>query len=233
MVKKCRNFGVKNIFVSGLVYTKRIKIEIIEDLHKKLVSVCKEMQVHFIDNGNICGFNLFKDGLHLLDSGKRLLANNFIFKPVSLTESLYTYNDDINEVGNHDVPCDTPLTLKNPKLKNKNRLILGHLNINSLAGKLDQLQLLIGKNIDILVITDTKIDSSFPKAQFKIEGFSMPFRIDRNRIGGEVLNYVREDITRKQLTKHKLPDDIEGIFIEINLRKIKWLLFGSYHSPQQ
>ena len=79
MVKKCRSFGVKNIFVSGPVYTERIKMEILEDLHKKLVSVCKEIQVHFIDNINICGFNIFKNGLHLLDSEKRWLANNFIF----------------------------------------------------------------------------------------------------------------------------------------------------------
>ena len=110
---------------------------------------------------------------------------------------------------------------------------MGHLNINSLAGKLDQFKLLIGKNIDILVITETKIDSSFPKAQFKIEGFSMPFRLDCYRFGGGVLIYVREDIPCKQLTKHKLPDDIEGIFIEINLRKVKWLLFGTYRPPQQ
>ena len=110
---------------------------------------------------------------------------------------------------------------------------MGHLNINSLAGKLDQLKLLIRKNIDVLVITETKTNSSFPKAQFKIKGFSMPFRLDRNSFGGGVLIYVREDIPCKQLTKHKLPGDIEGIFIEINLRKGKWLLFGTYHPPQQ
>ena len=34
------------------------------------------MQVHFIDNRNIRGFNIFKIDLHL--SGKRLLANNFV-----------------------------------------------------------------------------------------------------------------------------------------------------------
>ena len=86
---------------------------------------------------------------------------------------------------------------------------MGHLNINSLVGKLDQLKLLIGKNIDILVITETKAESSFPKAQFKIEGFSMLFRLVHNRFGGEVLICIREDIHCKQLAKHKLLDDIE------------------------
>ena len=83
------------------------------------------------------------------------------------------------------------------------------------------------------MITETKVDSSFPKAQFKIEGFSMHFRVDRNRFHGGVLIYVQEDIPCKQLNKHKLPDDIVGIFIEINLRKVKWLLFGTCHPPQQ
>ena len=34
-------------------------------------------------------------------------------------------------------------------------------------------------------------------------------------------------------TKHKFPDDIEAIFIEINFRKCKWLLCGLYHPPSQ
>ena len=45
--------------------------------------------------------------------------------------------------------------------------------------------------------------------------------------------YVREDIPSKTLMKHNLPDDIEGLFMEINLRKFKWILFGSYHPPSQ
>ena len=35
------------------------------------------------------------------------------------------------------------------------------------------------------------------------------------------------------LTKHVFPDDVEGLFIELNFRKGKWLLFGTYHSPTQ
>ena len=78
MIKKCRNFGVKYIFVSGLAYTKRIITEFLEDVHLKLVNVCKEMRVYFIDNRNITRFYLFRDGLPLLESGKKLLANSFV-----------------------------------------------------------------------------------------------------------------------------------------------------------
>ena len=139
----------------------------------------------------------------------------------------------MNELGDNNDPSDTLSILRNLKLKNINRLVLGHLNINSLAGKFDQLKALIKRNIDILVLAETKIDSSFPNAQFRIDGFSIAFRLDRNRFGGGVLIYVREDIPCKELTQHKLPENIEGLFIEINLRKQKFLLFGGYRSPRE
>ena len=69
--------------------------------------------------------------------------------------------------------------------------------------------------------------------QILIEGYSSPFRFDSNRYGGGILIYVRQDTPCKQLFKHTLTSDIEGIFVEINLRKVKWLLFGTYHPPSQ
>ena len=45
--------------------------------------------------------------------------------------------------------------------------------------------------------------------------------------------FVRKDIPSKLLTKHVFPDDIEGLFLEINFRKTKWLLYGTYHPPSQ
>ena len=105
--------------------------------------------------------------------------------------------------------------------------------MNSISGKFEQLKLLVPGNIDVLVITETKLDDTFPTAQFSIDGFSIPYRQDRNKNGGGILIYVREDIPNKILTKHNFPSGIEGIFVEINLRKMKWLLLGTYHPPSQ
>ena len=107
------------------------------------------------------------------------------------------------------------------RLKNINKLVISHLNINSLSNKFDQLKLIIKNKVDILVITETKLDSSFPDSQFIIDGFRQPYRLDRNKHGGGVMIFVSEDITSKLVSKHTLPNDIEGMFIEINLRKIK------------
>ena len=87
--------------------------------------------------------------------------------------------------------------------------------------------------VDILIITETKLDNTFPVSQFHIDGYSKPYRLDRNRNGGGIIIYVREDIPNRMLTKHNFPDNIEGLFIELNFRKSKWLLGGMYHPPSQ
>ena len=71
-------------------------------------------------------------------------------------------------------------------------------------------------NIDILVISETKLDSSFPAGQFFINGYSEPFRIDRNSQRGGIMLYVREDILSKLLEV-----ETEVFYVEINLRKKK------------
>ena len=45
--------------------------------------------------------------------------------------------------------------------------------------------------------------------------------------------FIRDDIPSRVLTKHVFPDDIQGLLIELNFRKAKWLLFGTYHPPTQ
>ena len=113
------------------------------------------------------------------------------------------------------------LKIKNLRLSNLNRVIIGNLNISSLTNKFDQLKEIVIEYIDILVITETKLDNTFPNAQFLVPGFSKPFRRDRNRKGDGVMIYVRENIPSKLLTKHVLPSDIECIFLELNLKKCK------------
>ena len=122
--------------------------------------------------------------------------------------------------------------LKNIKINNANRLVIGHININSLNNKYEYLKTLIKGNIDILVITESKLDGSFPSQQFAIEAYSLPYRFDRNANGGGVIIYVREDIPCKELTTHSCSSDMEGIFLEVNLRKTKWLVFGGYNNSK-
>ena len=128
-----------------------------------------------------------------------------------------------------DEAPDTTAILKDIKLNNINRLVVGHININSLSNKFESLKFLFKGNIDILVITETKLDESFPLQQFVVEGYAIPFRLDRNVNGGGVLVYLREDIPCRQLSIKSSTSHLEGIFLEINLRKTKWFIFGGYN----
>ena len=82
-------------------------------------------------------------------------------------------------------------------------------------------------------LSETKLDETFTTSIFLKVGFSSPFQLDWNRKGGGILIYMRSDIPSKLLTKHSFPNDIEGLFVETNFRKSKWLLFGTYQPPSQ
>ena len=55
--------------------------------------------------------------------------------------------------------------------------------------------------LDIFLVIECKIDDSFPTAKFYMQGYSTPFRLDRNSHGGGMLLYVCEDIPAKVINK--------------------------------
>ena len=71
------------------------------------------------------------------------------------------------------------------------------------------------------MISETKIDESFPLSQFMIDGFFIPYHCDRNAHGGGILVYFRNNITAKLLELENLPSDIEAIFTEMNIKSKK------------
>ena len=53
-------------------------------------------------------------------------------------------------------------------------------------------------NADVIMISETKLNDTFPVDQFVFEGFRKPFRINRNKNGVGILRFVREDIPAYQ-----------------------------------
>ena len=70
------------------------------------------------------------------------------------------------------------------------------------------------------MISETKIDSSFPSSQFKTDGYTA-YRRDRNDKGGGIILFAKESLITKHLKRFCFPDNIEAFFIELNLRKKK------------
>ena len=85
--------------------------------------------------------------------------------------------------------------------------MIGLLNINSFASKFDSFKTIISGKVDVVIIVETKLDDSYPTSQFYMHGYSKPFRGDRNKYGGGILIYIRDDIPYKILDTHNLPDD--------------------------
>ena len=100
-----------------------------------------------------------------------------------------------------------------------------------IPNKFDLFSEQIKGTIDVLKISETKTDDSFPIGQFLIEGFCTPYRLDRNSKGGGVLLYVREDIPSNLITVDINPGIklIESFYVELNLRNNKWLINCSYN----
>ena len=107
---------------------------------------------------------------------------------------------------------------------NLNRVILAHLNINSIRNKFDLLTEGLSRNVNVIIISEAKINETFPARQFHMDVYTVPYSLDRNCNRGGIMISVREDIPSK-LTE--INNCIEGIFIELNLRKKRWLLCGS------
>ena len=72
--------------------------------------------------------------------------------------------------------------------------MIAQLNINLMRNKSQFLEKDVCANLDILLISETKLDDSFPSAQFLLDGFSKPYRLERCSNGGGILLYIRDDI---------------------------------------
>ena len=113
----------------------------------------------------------------------------------------------IPEANNHIDKININAELRSLMIKNLNKLIIRHLILNSLNNNFKSLAHKIKDNIDILMISGTKLDKSFPINHSFMNSFSIPYFLDRNCNGGGILLYIREDIPSKPLS-------IEGYLTE-------------------
>ena len=82
--------------------------------------------------------------------------------------------------------------------------------MNSNRNKFDLVKKMVVEERDILMITETKFDDSFPASQFSIQDFCTPFRLDRNKNGGGVLLFIRSNIKSAKLNKYIIKNQIEA-----------------------
>ena len=118
--------------------------------------------------------------------------------------------------------------MKKQRLDNASNTIIGHLNINSFRNKFVFVKDII-KLFDVFLVSESKLDHTFPSNQFRINGYKI-FRLDRNRFGRGLILYINENIPCKPLQEHVHLPNFEVIAIEFYQNIQKWLL---YKPPNQ
>ena len=76
------------------------------------------------------------------------------------------------------------------------------------------------KPFDIFLISESKLDCTFPSNQFYITGFKQ-FRQDGNRFGGGLMLYINENIPCRPLNEHPKFSDLKLIVFELHQSKRK------------
>ena len=143
-----------------------------------LLKFCFENQFYFNDNSKINRDNLFRDGSHLLESGKGILANNFIYYLDFIYSLIFdgnlwnlecrgTEEGGPNESLTKEIMGGITVILMTNVLKNdfdlvdaetlrlqySSNLLIAYLNINFLQNKIDTLRVITKSfPLDILFI---------------------------------------------------------------------------------
>ena len=78
---------------------------------------------------------------------------------------------------------------------------------------------------DYFVLSETKLDDSFPSVQFYIENYEI-----RNRNGGGLIELVRKGFITKKIKEYETKFS-ETIASEFTISKKKWFCLSVYRPP--
>ena len=172
-----------------------------QEVNTRLKDACKEKNIYLIDNTNkIKAQYLNKGKLHLNKRGSNIFSSTFVGK----LSRILTWQSDKNNTFFTVEECNSDKTnvdqkdtdgnrvLKSLRCNDLNKLALAHLNINTIRNKFELLSKQVIGNVDVLMISETKINDSFPIGNFLIHGFSQPYRLDYDSKGGRIMLYIRE-----------------------------------------
>ena len=107
-----------------------------------------------------------------------------------------------------------------------------HLNARSLLPKISELKLITARSkAAVISITESWLDSSVTNTEIDIEGYNV-IRKDRNRNGGGVCVYIRDDLAFS--ARSDLQTEDETLWFELLLPKTMPIIKGTcYRPPKQ
>ena len=140
--------------------------------------------------------------------------------------------DHIDQIGDVNVPRNLFKEMQNLRVKNSKNVIIGHLNVNSVGSKISEikeLQRVCG--LDVLVLSESKLDESFKQELLDIDGYSC-IRQDKRSNSGGLLTYISNDIPYSIGDFKICNNEIECMSLELHLAEGKVMLLGMYKNPR-
>jgi len=113
-----------------------------------------------------------------------------------------------------------------------------HYNINSILAddRLTKLSDICSTaNCSVLIITESKLNSSIPDNLLTIPGYHQPLRHDRpvnGRHGGGTLMYVSESLTYRHQT-HLQADKFEHLWVDVKVKNQTYTINAMYRPPNE
>ena len=143
---------------------------------------------------------------------------------------------DLSYLSDLDNECQSyNYDLSNGSPIDTNNFTIVHYNINSITapGRLDQLSDVCSiLKLDILILTETKLDHTIPSNLITIPGYNEPIRRDRNRNGGGVLVYVAENLIVNH-QDHLQSPNYEHIWVDVKCGKASFAINALYRPPDE
>ena len=75
---RCRNNNIGIIFIWSIAFSSKVNIASIQQLNGRLFDKCRRNGFNIVDNGAVSEIDLWTDGIHMVESGKGIVANNLI-----------------------------------------------------------------------------------------------------------------------------------------------------------
>ena len=143
------------------------------------------------------------------------ITNNF---GKEATPEISTEANNANHAPSTPQPNELQDAMNSQLIKNRDNnsreVLVVHLNINSIQNKFEELKLLNDSlKGQIIIISEPKIDRSYPNSQFKLRGYHM-YRRDRSKGGGGLIAYCTSLLPSKTVKIPRSYKTLEAIAIE-------------------
>ena len=160
------------------------------------------MGIRLVDLDNINPSKyLNRSGLHLNHLCTSILSVNFLSVLNRLDSEQWLKSKGSNNSDKNSGKSEALNEVTFLRRKFTKNLFFGHLNLNSIRNKFEALEFLIKDRFDVFLVSESKLHSSFPEAQFKIPGYRI-FRQDRVKYGGGLMFYINQNIPCKKISSN-------------------------------